>query len=169
VNDVFLQRRITVNMQLSEHTKIPPEALNKIRKYCAFRERCILEVLTRLTELHVAKELHNAALNHLREENFLNEERYARSFAGGKFRNNKWGRIRIIRELQSRNIPEECIRAGLSEIEEQEYRQTLRKLLENKIREYDEPDSRGSLYKALVYAVNKGYEPDIAREALGFS
>lgn len=101
-------------------------------------------------------------LSHLITEGFLNEERFARSFAGGKFRLKHWGRIKIVNELQSRGLTANCIKAGLKEIEEPVYEAVLRSLLEKKgaslSGETNEFIKRDKISK---FAIQKGYEPEL--------
>jgi regulatory protein len=105
-------------------------------------------------------------LAELIEERFLDEERFARSFARGKFRIKQWGRLRIVGELKKRDISEYCIRAGLSEIDEEDYLETLRDLLRRKSESLDEegltPFERKQLL--LRYGIRKGFETHLAQQ-----
>ena len=96
------------------------EALAKIQRYCAYQVRCHQEVRTRLLDMGVYADWLEEIIVQLIEENFLNEERFARSFARGKFRIKQWGRNRIRQELKKRNISAYCIRMAMEEIEEQD-------------------------------------------------
>ena len=103
--------------------------LNKARHYCSYQERCIKDVSTKLRQWKVRPLMAEKVIEKLIHEGYLDEERYARFFAGGKFRINHWGRNKIIRELARRGIPELIIQIGLKEIEEEEYQETLHDLL----------------------------------------
>ena len=139
-----------------------PEAKQKIYRYCAYQERCHQEVKDKLYELGLSTNDVNEMLSHLITEGFLNEERFARSFAGGKFRLKHWGRIKIVNELQSRGLTANCIKAGLKEIEEPVYEAVLRSLLEKKgaslSGETNEFIKRDKISK---FAIQKGYEPEL--------
>src|SRR5436190_3987476 len=111
-------------------TITPVEARSKIQKYCAYQERCHGEVRSKLYSYGLRDDEVEDLLTAMITEGFLNEDRYARSFAGGKFRMKKWGRLKIINELESKGISKNCIRSGLHEIAEDDYLQTLRSLLE---------------------------------------
>ena len=89
------------------------EALAKIQRYCAYQDRCHQEVRTRLLDMGVYADWLEEIIVQLIEENFLNEERFARSFARGKFRIKQWGRNRIRQELKKRNISAYCIRMAM--------------------------------------------------------
>src|SRR4051812_29253291 len=92
------------------------EALNKIFRYCAYQERSHNEVKNKLFEYGLRSAQVEEILSHLITEGFLNEERYAKAFAGGKFRVMKWGRLKIQRELESSGVSSRNIASGLAEI-----------------------------------------------------
>ena len=117
--------------QLKKYTS-KAEALSKLQGYCAYQDRCHQEVRSKLLDLGIYGNDLEEIMADLIQENFLNEERYARSFARGKFRIKKWGRNRIRRELKMRDISDYCLRKAMAEIEEEEYLKTLRKVLEKK-------------------------------------
>src|ERR1041385_8010377 len=112
----------------------PHEALVKAESWCAYQERCQQEMRDKLYSwgLH-EKDVENL-IAELISKNFLNEERFAKAFAGGKFRIKKWGRIKIRLELKRRKLSEYCIKKGLAEINEDDYRATMKKLADEKMR-----------------------------------
>jgi regulatory protein len=105
-------------------------------------------------------------MTELIRENFLNEERFARSYAGGKFRVKKWGRKRIVMELKARQISDYCIKKGLSEIPETDYRDTLEQLLEKKRAASKERNAYKRNNELANYAVGKGYEAHLVWEII---
>ncbi len=142
------------------------EALLKLQRFCAYQDRCHYEVRSKLLELGVYGDDLEEVIVALIEEDFLNEERFARSYARGKFRIKQWGRVRIRQELKRRQISEYCIRAALAEIDENDYTDTLRKLLEkhqNSVKGKDERTRRDKLFR---HALQKGYEAELILEVL---
>jgi regulatory protein len=136
------------------------EARKKIYRYCAYQERCHQEVKNKLYELGLATGQVNDLLAHLIAEGFLNEERFAKAFAGGKFRLKKWGKLKIVHELQARGLTPNCIRIALREIDESAYQKTLSLLVRKKIGEYPAENPfklRDKIAKAIIL---KGFEPD---------
>jgi regulatory protein len=99
--------------------------------------------------------------------NFINEERFAKAYAGGKFRIKKWGRVKISIELKRRKISAYCIKKGLAEIEEEEYIKTLQKVAEVKIKATKERDSIKKKYKVMNYLLSRGFENDLVVEVVG--
>ena len=141
-------------------------ALTKLQKYCAYRERCHSEVRTKLLEIGMRGLELEEVIAQLIDEDFLNEERFARSFARGKFRIKKWGRNKILSEMKRKNISDYCIRKGLEEIEEPEYEKTLCELLEKKWTEKKEKNLFIKRSKIAAYLIRKGYESGLVWEML---
>ena len=132
--------------------------LQKIRNYCSYQERCISEVEQKLKDLAVQKKKIPGIINHLQKEGYLDEERFARAFAGGKFRLNKWGKNKIEFEMKIRGIPELMIQEGMAEIDEDEYLLTLKELMIHKYNEIKSDKNVNIREKILNFAYGKGYE-----------
>lgn len=137
----------------------PDEALVKLEHFCAYRERCPKEVRTKLTELGIRGQDAEQIFEVLREDGFFNEERFAMAFAGGKFRMNHWGRVRIRLELRIRDIDPEIIRQALASIDEQEYVNVLKQQLEKKRRHYEGDDHARE--KTAASLIRGGFEPEL--------
>jgi regulatory protein len=137
------------------------EAKAKIFRYCAYQERCHQEVRNKLYELGLRGDTLDELITYLITEGFLNEERYAKAFAGGKFRIKNWGRIKIIQELESKGLSKNCIKAGLKEIEEPDYHASLVKLLEKRLLRETDESSFTRRNDAAKYVIQKGYEPEL--------
>ena len=142
------------------------EAKVKAMKYCAYQERCHKEVTSKLYELGLYKSEVDQILMHLMELNFLNEERYARAFTGGKFRMKHWGRRKIVYELKGKGINNNLIRLALEEIDDEEYVKTIRTLLEKKNRSISVQNMYIRKGKIADFLQQKGYESEIIREEL---
>ena len=104
------------------------QAYQKLKHYCAYQDRCHSEVKTKAYSLGLRKPEVEELTSKLIEENCLNEERFAKAFAGGKFRIKQWGRIKIRSELKNKQISYYCIAAALDEIDDLKYKETLHKL-----------------------------------------
>lgn len=146
---------------LSSKRITPEEALIKLQRYCAYQDRCHQEVRGKLLDMEIYGDTLEAIMAELIAEDFLNEERFARSYARGKFRLKQWGRLRIVRELKKRAVTDYCIRKALGEIEEEEYRRTLEALLARKLRETGEADAFQLRGKMARYAIGRGFEPEL--------
>lgn len=142
----------------------PDEAKTKILRYCAYQERSHKEVKDKLYSFGLFSSDVNELIAYLITEGFLNEERFARAFAGGKFRMKKWGRLKIVRELESRGLTANCIRIGLREIDQADYEKSLHSIIQKKAEELDEVDLFARRNKIARFAMQKGYEPDLVWE-----
>ena len=136
-------------------------AFQKAKHYCGYQERSHAEVTQKLYGFGLYKAEVEELLSRLIEENYLNEERYAIAFAGGKFRMKQWGKIKIKYELQQKKLSSYCIKQALEQIDEEEYDKTLLKLADAKFlslkAEKNIFTKRGKLQN---YLVGKGYEFD---------
>jgi regulatory protein len=137
------------------------EARQKIYAYCAYQERTHLEVKNKLFQFGLHSNETDELLSQLIVEGFLNEERFAKAFAGGKFRVKKWGRLKIMHELETRGLTNNCIRSGMSEIDETDYLNTLTSLLTKKAKLLDDKDNLTKRQKLAKYAIQKGFESEL--------
>ena len=142
------------------------EAFEKLTTFCAYQDRCSWEIRRKLYEKGIKDEPAEQLIDELIREEFVNEERYARSFCRGKFRLKKWGKNRIRIELKMRKIPEELIRKGLTEIDPEEYYDTLLTLTEKKWETTKEPDPYKKRHKVTQYLMSRGFEMDLVKEAV---
>jgi regulatory protein len=135
------------------------QALQKAKHYCAYQERCHSEVMEKLYSLGLWKKDVEETISVLIEENYLNEERFAIQFAGGRFRMKNWGRVKIRYELRQKKVSEYCIRKALAAIDEEDYQRTLEKLAAEKLGSLkSETNSLARKRKLQDYLLQKGYE-----------
>ncbi len=140
--------------------------LIRARAFCAIQERCISEMEDRLREWKCPADRSDKVISSLVRDGFIDEERFARAFAGGKFRINHWGKVKIRFELERRRIPGHIIQAGLDEINEADYEKTLEDLLFKKSREIREKEPFKRKQKLIAFAVQKGFEYETIRRIL---
>jgi regulatory protein len=139
----------------------PDQAFQKLKHYCAYQERCHSEVKNKLYELGIRKKDHDELIAKLIEENYLDEERFAIAFAGGKFRMKDWGKTRIKYELKSKLVSEYNIKKALKQIDEKVYLNTLKKLAQKKYTELKKDQWMVRRKKTMDYLLAKGYEPEL--------
>ena len=142
------------------------QALQKLKHYCAYQERCHSEVKDKLYQLGVWKKDHDEIIAALIEENYLNEERFAVAFAGGKFRIKQWGRVRIKYELKQKQVSEYSIKKAMKQIDEEEYLSVLNKLAKEKYAALKNEQYLIRKKKTMDYLAAKGFEADLVRKAL---
>lgn len=153
-------------MTRSTRSFTPTQAYEKISSYCAYQERSHKEVRNKLYEYGLHRGEVDELLSRLITDGFLNEQRFAKAFAGGKFRIKKWGRNKIVHELEAHGVAPKCIRLGLNEINATDYKKTLLQLVSKKLAETKEenPFKRRNLVARFV--IGKGYEPELVWDLL---
>ncbi|MEJ7821089.1 MAG: regulatory protein RecX [Chitinophagaceae bacterium] len=143
------------------------QALPKIKQYCAYQERCHAEVREKLYSYRLYKNDVDQLISQLIEENYLNEERFAIQYAGGKFRMNQWGRVKIKYALRQKQVSEYSIKKGLKEIGDADYKKTLQKLAVQKLKTLKSETNIFSKKKKLQdYLLQKGYEITLIADAI---
>lgn len=142
------------------------QALQKLRHYCGYQERCHQEVKEKLYDLGVRKNEHDEIISILIEENYLNEERFAIAFAGGKFRVKEWGRVKIKYELKQRQVSEYSIKKALKQIDEKDYLAVLKKTAEEKYASLKDEQYLIRKKKTMDYLLQRGFEMELVRSAL---
>ncbi|WP_291910735.1 regulatory protein RecX [Chitinophaga sp. CB10] len=142
------------------------QALEKLRQYCAYQERCHSEVKYRALELGMRGEEVEEAIAALIADNFLNEERFAKAYAGGKFRMKQWGRKKIQAALKMKQVSAYCIKKGMMEIDEEDYWQVLLQQAGKKYRSLKGEVPLKRKYKTTQYLLQRGFEQELISEAL---
>jgi regulatory protein len=140
--------------------------LQKAQAWCAYQERHQQELRDKLYSWKTPVLFIEPIISQLIADNFLNEERYAVSYAGGKFRIKKWGRLRIKLELKRKGISDYSIQKGLKETAGKIYDDTIRKLISEKSRSIKESNDLKRKHKLAQYVIGKGYEPELVWEIL---
>ena len=141
------------------------KALQKAKYYCAYQERSHAEVKKKLYGFGLYKIEVELLMSQLIEEDYLNEERFAMAFAGGKFRIKNWGKTRIKYELKQRQVSDYCIKKALAAIPDEDYEKTLLKLTEEKLATLkSEKNIFTKKGKLQNYLVGKGYEFNLVGE-----
>jgi len=144
----------------------PAEALSKIYRYCAYQERSHREVKAKLFDYGLRSGEVDEIVSRLITEGFLNEERFARAFAGGKFRMMKWGKLKIQRELEIAGLTSKCIARGLTEIDQRDYLKTITTLVKKKLAQTLEPDIFKKKNKVARFVIGKGFEPELVWDTI---
>lgn len=137
------------------------EAIQKAEYFCAYQERCHDEMIAKLRNMKMDSEEIDQIMVHLLSENFLNEERFACSFARGKHRIKHWGKIRIVNELKLRNISQTLINTALKEITPEEYEETFHSLSERHWKSIREKNILKKRKKFCDYLLRRGYESNL--------
>lgn len=142
----------------------PDQVLERMERYCAYRERCRLEVAAKLREFGLPAAETAQIYQLLEDEGFFNEKRFAESFVRGKFRSNRWGRIRIRLELQRRSVNSQWIEEAIAGIDAQEYLQAIDTAIARR-----QPTDAATRAKTAAALIRAGFEPSLVFERLNCS
>jgi len=140
------------------------EALQKLEHFCAYQERCHEEVVSKLYSLKMTSDEIDTIIVKLIEDNFLNETRFACSFARGKHRIKHWGKIRITNELKARQISSANINLALKEISTEEYFEAFENLADRCWNNLSESNALQKRKKFCDYMLRRGYESNLVYE-----
>ena len=141
-------------------------ALSKAEHYCAYQDRSQQEVRNKLYEWGLWTSAIENIISKLIEENYLNEERFAKAYTRGKFNQKSWGKIKIKQGLQLKKVSAPLIKKALLTIDLDDYMDTLSRIIEKKAKTVTEKNPRKRLYKLQQYALSRGFEPELAAEVL---
>ena len=142
------------------------QAQQKLRHYCGYQERSHSEVRDKLHQLGVWKKDHDEIIASLIEDNYLNEERFAIAFAGGKFRMKHWGRVKIKYELKQKQVSDYCIKKAMKEIDEEDYQKVLQKLAAEKYESVKGDQYLVRKKKTQDFLMQRGFEPALITRVL---
>lgn len=153
-------------MSLLEHPASHDHYYKKITGYCAYQERSYYEVSEKLKSYGLPKKETDQLMARLTDEKYINDERYARAFAGGKFRIKHWGRIKIKFALLQKKIEQGTVEKVLNDIDDIDYEKIMKKLALQKWNQLKKEGPALKKIKTVQYLVQKGFEKNLAIKAL---
>ena len=142
------------------------QAQKKLEYYCAYQERCHKDVIAKLKTLGMIPSVIDKIISELIKANYLNETRFTQSFVRGKFRIKKWGKNRILQELEVRDISSFNIKLGMKEISDDNYQKTFYELFEKRRREVKQLTKTEQKKKIFSYMSYRGWENSKIYDAL---
>ena len=146
------------------------DALNRLAAYCSASEHCRSEVREKLQKWGLSAEVAERVLSRLEEANFVDEGRYAKAFVHDKLRFSGWGKRKIAQALQQKHVPHAVFQPSINAIDEEEYRQILRKALEQKARTLKAEDSDYQRKVKLIrFAMSRGFSYEDIRQCMDIS
>ena len=150
----------------SANTRTYEQMLFKASAYCATAEHCEADVRTKLQTWACAPEHIDKIIDYLKNENFLNDQRYCNAFVRDKFRFNQWGKTKIAMMLRTKNIAEETIAEAIEQIDDETYQQTVTTLLQTKLKGLKYRDEYDRKAKLIRFAQGRGFEYGIIAAAI---
>ncbi len=137
-----------------------------LENYCAYQERCSSEIHKKLDAFELNDTQRNQIIKDLQGNNFFSDSRYCSSVVSGKFRINRWGKLKIKAFLKQKNLPEALILDAFNEIDDDDYNSTIAHLVQRKSQEIKEKDRYKKQAKLIRYLLSKGYEFDKVKDAV---
>jgi recX family len=141
-------------------------AMKRAASFCAESERSVAEVERKLRKWGVDGDDIDNIIDKLKSDDFVNDERYCKAYINDRFRLNHWGKVKIRYELGKRDVDRQYIDAALADIDDDEYTEVLRKLIDDKLRTIKDTDVYSAKVKTLGYALRRGFESDIVSKIL---
>ncbi|MES2864503.1 MAG: regulatory protein RecX [Bacteroidota bacterium] len=142
------------------------EIIKKLEFYCSYQDRCHKEVEQKLRNLTLIPVLKEKIIIHLIENKYIDEERFAKSFARGKHNYKGWGKIRIVQELKFREISKRNIDLALLELPNEVYLENFHNLAEKNWDAIKERKGQKKNKKFVDFLLRKGYETNLIFEKL---
>lgn len=142
------------------------KAYMKLKHYCGYQDRCHQEVKEKLYSLKLGKASVEMLLSRLIEEDYLNEERYAKAFVGGHFRQKQWGKVKIAYALKQKRVSEYNIKKAMKEILEEDYLAVAEKLITTKWKTLKNEQYINRTAKTMAFLQQRGFEPSLIQNIL---
>ena len=142
------------------------EALQKAASYCALSEKCEQEVREKLRLWEVSDNVTEEVIAKLSHDDFINSTRYCNYYTRDKFRFNRWGKVKIMMMLRSKQLPEDEIQQALSQIDETYYETTLLELLQAKLKNLTYKSDYEKQGKLVRFAQGRGFEYDVIKQVV---
>jgi regulatory protein len=142
------------------------QALQKLRFYCRYQQRCQSELKEKLFELGINKKDHDELMSELVKENCVSDERFAIAFASGRFKMKQWGRKKIQKGLNEKRVSHEIAQKALEQINKKEYMTMLNKLAKERYTSLKHEQYLVRKKKTMDYLIQKGYEVDLIKDAI---
>lgn len=137
------------------------QALSRAAALCSRSEHCESQVREKLRQWDVGEDDSDRIIEYLYNEKYIDNERFARAFVSDKFRYNQWGRMKIRQALRFLRLPDDAIGQALQEIDDEEYADALRKIIDAKARSLRDDDPRQRQAKLVRHALSRGFEMDL--------
>ena len=145
---------------------IVKEAYSKMAQLCSRSEQCSADIRKKMVAYEIMDELVDEIISKLKEEKFLDDERYVKAYVSDKFRLNKWGRIKMRYYLKAKGLNADLIEIGINEIKDEQYKKALISTLKEKARKIKSDDKFDKMGQIIRFAQSRGFEPEIIHRYL---
>ncbi len=146
---------------MEKRGQIAKEAYAKMAQLCSRSEQCAADIRRKMTTYDLVDEIVEEIIVKLKEEKFLNEERFVKAYVSDKFRLNKWGKLKMRHSLRMKGLPEETIHKALNEIDEEKYKAVLLKTMKDKAKTIKKKEKFEKMGQVIRFAQSRGFEPEL--------
>lgn len=144
-----------------EKTEQATHIYERMALLCSRTEYCSNDIRKKIATMDIGDEDVEQIINKLREEKFIDDRRFVKAYANDKFKLNKWGRIKIRYNLKMKGLPDEIISEELNNLDEEQYKKVLIKIMKDKSRTSNVKNRFDKMIKIIRYAQNRGFEPEL--------
>ncbi len=146
---------------MENEEQIAQQAYAKMAQFCSRSEQCSADIRRKLITYNLVDETVEEIIEKLKEENFLNDERYVKAYVSDKFRFNKWGKLKMRHSLRMKGLPEKIIHDSLDEIDEEKYKAVLLKTMKDKAQTIKKKTKFEKMGQVIRFAQSRGFEPEL--------
>lgn len=144
-----------------ENEGLVKEVYAKMARLCSRSEQCSTDVKKKIISNDIEEDQAESIIQQLKEEKYLDDERYAKAYIKDKFRFNKWGRIKMRHYLRMKHLSEEVISVGMEELDDEKYKAVLIKTMKEKARTVKKKNNYEKMGQIIRFAQNRGFEPEL--------
>lgn len=146
---------------MDHQNNIEKEIFLKLARICSRTEECSPDVRKKIQEMGGDPEMQERILQKLKEEKFLDDERYVRAYVRDKFRLSKWGRVKMRYYLRMKGLTDSLIESGFEEIDLTQYTNLLVKTMKDRARTIKKTDKFEKMAQVIRFAQSRGFEPEL--------
>jgi regulatory protein len=137
------------------------EVISDMARLCSRSEQCSPEIHKKIIATGLTEDETVGILNYLKEEKYIDDERYVKAYVAEKFRINRWGRVKMKYYLRMKGLPDDIIEAGLESIDETKYRDILLKTMKEKAKKVNKKNKFEKMGQVIRYTQGRGFEPEL--------
>ncbi len=151
---------------MENREQIVKEAYSKMAQLCSRSEQCSADIRKKILAYEIMDELVEEIITKLKEEKYLDDERYVKAYVSDKFRLNKWGKIKMRFYLKAKGLSDALIEIGINEIKEDQYKKALISTLKEKAKKIKSDNKFDKMGQIIRFAQSRGFEPEIIHRYL---
>jgi regulatory protein len=146
---------------MEDQELIAKQTFSKMARLCSRSEQCSADIRKKIIAAGIDYDAADEMIAALKEENYLNDERYVKAYVSDKFKFNKWGKVKLRYNLRMKGFSEGIISAGLDEMDDEKYKKVLIKTMKDKAKMVKKKDKFEKMGQVIRFAQTRGFEPEM--------